>query len=64
MFRFGLLQQALTNIVEQGISVTDEAAAIERLGYAPKLIPGRSSNIKITHAEDLALAEFYLSYNQ
>ncbi len=43
-----------------GIEPTDEAAAMERAGVHPLLVKGSSSNIKITGAEDLALAEFVL----
>lgn len=60
MFRLGLLQEALENAIQQNITVTDEAMAIEKLGYQPLLIEGSADNIKITRQEDLALAEFYL----
>ena len=40
--------------------VTDEAAAMEAAGFAPRLIEGRADNLKITRPEDLTLAEFYL----
>ncbi|KAA6208613.1 2-C-methyl-D-erythritol 4-phosphate cytidylyltransferase [Avibacterium paragallinarum] len=51
------LQQALAN----DFTITDEASAMELMGFRPQLIPARSDNIKITRPEDLALAEFYLS---
>ncbi|RLA21586.1 MAG: 2-C-methyl-D-erythritol 4-phosphate cytidylyltransferase [Gammaproteobacteria bacterium] len=60
MFRFGLLKKALEQAVEAGIAVTDEASAIESLGYKPKLVEGEPENIKITRPADLALAAFYL----
>ena len=44
-----------------GVVVTDESAAIERLGHRPRLVLGARDNIKITYADDLALAAFYLS---
>ncbi|MFK7963672.1 MAG: 2-C-methyl-D-erythritol 4-phosphate cytidylyltransferase [Burkholderiaceae bacterium] len=34
---------------------TDEASAVERLGYAPALVPGHWHNLKVTTAEDLTL---------
>ena len=37
--------------------VTDDAAAVERLGYEVKLYRGDYNNIKVTTPEDLALAE-------
>ncbi len=60
MFRFGDLRDALTQAVTDGVEVTDEASAMEYAGKQPKLVKGRWSNIKITHPEDIALAEFYL----
>ncbi|MFZ1325162.1 MAG: 2-C-methyl-D-erythritol 4-phosphate cytidylyltransferase, partial [Candidatus Contendobacter sp.] len=44
----------------RGLLVTDEAAAMEAAGFAPRLIEGRADNLKITRPEDLTLAEFYL----
>jgi len=37
--------------------VTDDAAAVERLGYKVKLYMGADNNIKVTTPEDPALAE-------
>jgi 2-C-methyl-D-erythritol 4-phosphate cytidylyltransferase len=36
--------------------VTDDATAVERLGYKVKLYMGDYKNIKVTTPEDLALA--------
>ncbi|MFC1949629.1 2-C-methyl-D-erythritol 4-phosphate cytidylyltransferase [Chloroflexota bacterium] len=41
--------------------VTDDARAVERLGYRVKLYMGSYENIKITTADDLAIAEVLLS---
>ncbi|MED5294828.1 MAG: 2-C-methyl-D-erythritol 4-phosphate cytidylyltransferase, partial [Pseudomonadota bacterium] len=41
--------------------ITDEASAVEALGLSPRLVSGRRDNIKITHPEDLRLAELLLS---
>ena len=60
MFRLGTLRKALSQALEQGKQVTDEASAIELAGYSPKLVEGHPDNIKITRPEDLALAAFYL----
>jgi len=60
MFRLGLLQEALAAALARGLLVTDEAAAMEAAGFAPRLIEGRADNLKITRPEDLTLAEFYL----
>lgn len=55
------LIQALKSAFEAKATVTDEASAMEFIGYHPQLVLGRSDNIKITRPEDLALAEFYLT---
>lgn len=60
MFRLNLLLTALERVITYGETVTDEAQAIERLGYAPVLIEGHADNIKITHPHDLLLAELFL----
>lgn len=60
MFRFALLERALTVAVESGRHVTDEAAAIEALGKQPRLVEGSVRNIKVTRAADLELAEAIL----
>ena len=60
MFRFGLLRRALGAARDAGVCVTDESMAVERLGCSPRLVMGSSDNIKVTIAEDLALAEYYL----
>ncbi|MTW19838.1 2-C-methyl-D-erythritol 4-phosphate cytidylyltransferase [Allochromatium palmeri] len=60
MFRLGLLRRALHEALEANDLVTDDASAIERLGLAPRLIEGHADNLKITRAEDLPLAQFYL----
>lgn len=61
MFRFGLLKRALNGAVESAVAITDEASAIEALGYAAEIIEGHKDNIKITTPEDLAYAAFILS---
>jgi 2-C-methyl-D-erythritol 4-phosphate cytidylyltransferase len=58
MFRFGVLQRALS--AATGKHFTDESAAIEALGLRSKLVVGRSDNIKITVAEDMLYAELIL----
>lgn len=60
MFNTEQLTDALAKALAQGVTITDEASALEWLGYKPALVKGRADNIKITQPEDLALAEFYL----
>jgi 2-C-methyl-D-erythritol 4-phosphate cytidylyltransferase len=59
MFRYGALKQALAEAAELGLTVTDEASALELKGLTPRIVEGRPDNIKITRPEDLALAAFY-----
>lgn len=56
MFRYGILLQAL----QKGFDITDEASAVEQMGYQPIMVSGHSDNIKVTTADDLALAKHYL----
>jgi len=59
MFRYGVLRRALR---EAGpAAITDEAQAVEALGLAPRLVPGGADNLKVTFAEDLALAAAILA---
>jgi 2-C-methyl-D-erythritol 4-phosphate cytidylyltransferase len=60
MFRYGALKSAL-EFTRGNAEITDEASALEAQGFSPKIVEGRSDNIKITRPEDLALAQFYLS---
>jgi len=60
MFRLGPLLKATNQALEVGHLATDEAATMEQMAYPVKLVAGRRDNIKITSAEDLALAEFIL----
>lgn len=60
MFRLKLLKQALTHSKDKSIVITDEASAIEAINQQVKLLKGHSDNIKITHQEDLELAEVIL----
>jgi 2-C-methyl-D-erythritol 4-phosphate cytidylyltransferase len=60
LFRIGELVMNLEAALSAGLEPTDEASAMELTGARPLLVEGSTSNIKITGAEDLALAEFIL----
>lgn len=60
MFRRGELSTALRAASADGVTVSDEAMAMERIGLAPLLVEGAEDNIKVTTATDFALAEFLL----
>lgn len=64
MFRYGALCRALASVAAAGLVATDEAAAIEHLGLHPRLVAGRADNIKITTADDLAIAAAILRRQQ
>ncbi len=64
MFRIGLLRDALLRAQQEGFAVTDEASAVERLGYQPRLVPGNMRNFKVTYPEDFAMAESILLQKQ
>lgn len=52
MFRYAMLKEALSKF---NGSPTDEAEAIEALGFKPSLVNGELRNLKITYAQDLAV---------
>lgn len=60
-FRRDLLVRALEAARTDGVAVTDDAQAVERLGLHPRLVEGREDNFKVTTPADLALAEFLLA---
>lgn len=64
LFRAGLLLQALEAGLAHPERITDEASALEMLGYSPMLVEAPMDNLKITRPEDLPLAEFYLQREQ
>ncbi len=64
MFRLDDLARALRHVVENNLLVTDEAAAMELAGFSPHMVAGHADNIKITHPQDLALAELYLKQQE
>jgi 2-C-methyl-D-erythritol 4-phosphate cytidylyltransferase len=53
IFSFDVITRAYENLATE---VTDDAAAVERLGHEVQLYMGDYKNIKVTTAEDLALA--------
>jgi 2-C-methyl-D-erythritol 4-phosphate cytidylyltransferase len=53
IFSFDMITKAYENLATD---VTDDATAVERLGYKVKLYMGDYKNIKVTTPEDLALA--------
>lgn len=60
MFRAGLLLEALTRAMAASDAPTDEAQAMEAMGYSPILVPGSGRNTKITWPEDFQWVESWL----
>lgn len=58
-FKFEIIKSAFEN-ADLSEAATDECFLIENAGYEIHFVEGSARNIKITHAEDLALAEFLL----
>lgn len=57
MFRHGMLMRALRDAAH----VTDEAGAVEALGYKARLVEGDTRNLKVTFPSDLRIAEGILA---
>jgi 2-C-methyl-D-erythritol 4-phosphate cytidylyltransferase len=60
MFRRAALQDALARAHAAGVEPTDEAAAFEWIGERAALVAGSRRNLKITWADDFALASALL----
>ena len=56
-FRYALLARAYEEAYRARVTVTDEAAAVERLGLPVATVPGSPRNRKLTTPEDMAWAE-------
>jgi 2-C-methyl-D-erythritol 4-phosphate cytidylyltransferase len=57
MFPYAVLSRALEASLD---GVTDEASAVERTGLHPRLVQSVATNLKVTYAADLKLAELIL----
>ena len=60
LFPVGRLFEALCAGREKNITFTDEANAMEFLGYAPLMVKGSSENLKLTEPEDMIFASAIL----
>ncbi len=59
-FKTSLLIKAYEDAVLKNKALTDEASAMELLGYHPKLVLSNSLNIKITEPNDLLFARLLM----
>lgn len=60
VFEHGLILGALQKAEADGVSLTDDCAAVERIGMSVWLTEGSYENIKLTTPEDLAVAQAIL----
>lgn len=60
MFRYRLLRDALAAATDAA-AITDDASAVEAMGYAPMLVEGHPRNLKVTLPQDIRIAEMYLA---
>ena len=56
-FQSELIKAALSDAIEKGLELTDDCAAVERLGMKVRIVEGDSLNRKITVPADLTIAE-------
>jgi 2-C-methyl-D-erythritol 4-phosphate cytidylyltransferase len=60
VFATKLLKEAFARGQADGVSASDEAGLIERLGHDVHVVLGSERNIKITKPADMELAQFFL----
>lgn len=64
VFQANVLKAALQNVLKNGEGVTDDCAAVEKLGKQVYLTDGNPENMKITTPVDLIVAEAILKYRE
>jgi 2-C-methyl-D-erythritol 4-phosphate cytidylyltransferase len=64
VFETQLIKEAFARAEADGVSASDEAGLVERLGYDVHVVQGSERNIKITKPSDMDLARFYLQSEQ
>lgn len=57
---FGILNTAISTAIKNQNLATDEVSALTVINQKVEVVIGRSDNIKITHPEDLKMAELFL----
>jgi 2-C-methyl-D-erythritol 4-phosphate cytidylyltransferase len=61
VFDAALLREAFARARADGVTASDEAGLVERLGHDVHVVLGSERNLKVTRPGDLELAEFYLA---
>ncbi len=64
MAKLAVLKAAIEQALQDQVTITDEASALEYSGQPVQVVTGRSDNIKITYPEDLELARLILQAQQ
>ena len=64
VFDFDLLRAAHKKVADDGVEVTDDCAAVERMGMSVKIVEGDERNIKVTTPMDLKIAQMLLEEMQ
>ena len=64
VFQVDLIKTALQKALEDGAELTDDCAAVERLGIGVALTEGDYCNLKLTTPEDLTVAEALLAWRE
>ena len=59
-FRYRILREAFARAEADGVTSSDEASLVERLGQDVYVVLGSERNLKITRPADMDLARFYL----
>ncbi len=59
-FAYALLREAFERARQDGVTASDEAGLVERLGHDVHVVLGSERNLKITRPADMDLARFYL----
>lgn len=62
--KLATLINAIETALKNGITITDEASALEHCSEPVHLVAGRADNLKITYPEDLELARLILTAQQ
>ena len=59
-FQYALIRDAFRSGQKDGVTASDEAGLVERLGHDVYVVQGSDRNLKITRPADMELARFYL----
>ena len=60
-FQYALIRDAFRAGQKDGVTASDEAGLVERVGHDVYVVQGSDRNLKITRPADMELARFYLA---